>query len=152
MRFLGAVCRLSSSAVSDAEALSTISSVFNHDGKSCGYVLDPHTAVGVHAAITAAQTDLATIRVCMGCAHPSKFSGAIERAIGSFSPRSESKNYDKWWWLSSQDRAHRSVINLLALEGRVPVAEDYEIGTNWTARLKQHIQLSVRQHFLREDN
>lgn len=46
-----------------------------------GYVLDPHTAVGVHAALQA-DTDHAAPVIALACAHPAKFPDAVERAIG----------------------------------------------------------------------
>jgi threonine synthase len=45
-----------------------------------GYVLDPHTAVGVSVAERYSETGLPMI--CLATAHPAKFAGAIERAIG----------------------------------------------------------------------
>ncbi|MDT8441483.1 MAG: threonine synthase, partial [Desulfuromonadales bacterium] len=45
-----------------------------------GYVLDPHTAVGVHAARTVAPGDAPV--VCLATAHPAKFPEAVNRAIG----------------------------------------------------------------------
>ncbi len=55
--------------------------------RDAGYVLDPHTAVGVHAAEPAraaasAPPDRATPIVVLGTAHPAKFPDAVERATG----------------------------------------------------------------------
>ncbi len=47
---------------------------------SCGYVLDPHTAVGVHAG-KHFQRDGVPM-VCLATAHPAKFAAAVEQAIG----------------------------------------------------------------------
>ncbi|RJY10091.1 threonine synthase [Aurantiacibacter aquimixticola] len=47
----------------------------------CGEVLDPHTAIGLHAARTA-DLDLAVPIVTLATAHPAKFPDAVERAIG----------------------------------------------------------------------
>jgi threonine synthase len=47
-----------------------------------GYVLDPHTAVGVHVAEQRQLLDLATPMVVLGTAHPAKFPDAVEKAIG----------------------------------------------------------------------
>jgi threonine synthase len=47
-----------------------------------GYVLDPHTAVGVAAARRAVADDPATPMVVLGTAHPAKFPDAVERATG----------------------------------------------------------------------
>lgn len=48
--------------------------------KSCGYVLDPHTAVGVAAAKQLADGDAPMI--CLATAHPAKFPEAVNQAIG----------------------------------------------------------------------
>jgi threonine synthase len=45
-----------------------------------GYVLDPHTAVGVSVAERYREAGLPMI--CLATAHPAKFAGAIELAIG----------------------------------------------------------------------
>lgn len=47
-----------------------------------GYVLDPHTATGVHAARARLAIDPSTPVVALATAHPAKFPAAIERAIG----------------------------------------------------------------------
>ena len=45
-----------------------------------GYVLDPHTAVGVHAGRRLAGGEAPV--VCLATAHPAKFGDAVRRAIG----------------------------------------------------------------------
>jgi threonine synthase len=45
-----------------------------------GYILDPHTAVGVAVAERFKNPDIPTI--CLATAHPAKFPDAIEQAIG----------------------------------------------------------------------
>ena len=70
-------------AVADDEALGTMRAVH----AATGYVLDPHTAVGVAAAKrTPFDRDDAGGRaeplVCMGCAHAVKFLPAVARAFG----------------------------------------------------------------------
>ena len=45
-----------------------------------GYLLDPHTAVGVRAAQMNEDPDRPTI--CLATAHPAKFGDAVEQAIG----------------------------------------------------------------------
>jgi len=47
----------------------------------CGYVLDPHTAIGFQAARNAGL-DAATPVVTLATAHPAKFPDAVERATG----------------------------------------------------------------------
>ncbi len=46
-----------------------------------GYLMDPHTAVGVSVGKRFAAWD-ATPMVCLSTAHPAKFGAAIERAVG----------------------------------------------------------------------
>jgi threonine synthase len=50
--------------------------------RDSGYVLDPHTATGVHAARARLAVDPSTPVVALATAHPAKFPAAIERAIG----------------------------------------------------------------------
>ena len=45
-----------------------------------GYVLDPHTAVGVSAGLD--HLDPAVPMVCLATAHPAKFGAAVQQAIG----------------------------------------------------------------------
>lgn len=48
-----------------------------------GYVLDPHTAVGVHVAEQAAPAGPPGVpTICLATAHPAKFTGAIRAALG----------------------------------------------------------------------
>lgn len=68
----------SSYRLSDDETVSTIKQVF--DGT--GYLLDPHTAIGV-AAGRARQRDSGVPMVCLATAHPAKFPDAVQQAIES---------------------------------------------------------------------
>ncbi|MEM6749058.1 MAG: threonine synthase [Planctomycetota bacterium] len=69
------------------QTLATIGEVFRTRN---GYLLDPHTAVGVHAAdqhdaalaAGQAQGDPATPTVVLATAHPAKFPDAVEQATG----------------------------------------------------------------------
>jgi threonine synthase len=47
-----------------------------------GYLLDPHTAVGVAAARQTLKADPATPQVVLGTAHPAKFPAAVKAASG----------------------------------------------------------------------
>lgn len=47
-----------------------------------GIIIDPHTAVGMHAAQYAIARDPATPMVMMACAHPAKFPEAVRQATG----------------------------------------------------------------------
>ena len=51
---------------------------FHH---STGYILDPHTAVGVMAGKELSDPDIPVI--CLATAHPAKFGAAVQQAIGS---------------------------------------------------------------------
>ena len=50
--------------------------------RESGVLLDPHTAVGVHAARAALRRDPNTPVVALATAHPAKFPEAVERATG----------------------------------------------------------------------
>lgn len=63
-------------AVSDAEVLAEIRATYEDEG----YILDPHTAVGVHAA--RGRADM----ICLATAHPAKFNEAVREAIGIEAP------------------------------------------------------------------
>jgi threonine synthase len=54
--------------------------------RDAGYVLDPHTATGVHAARRRLAQDPHTPLVALATAHPAKFPDAIQRAIGIETP------------------------------------------------------------------
>ncbi|KAG7285498.1 hypothetical protein NEMBOFW57_010127 [Staphylotrichum longicolle] len=68
-----------SERVSDQETLDTIRSLY----AEVGYVLDPHTAVGVEAARrSAAREEAAGIPIIsLSTAHPAKFAGAVTLAL-----------------------------------------------------------------------
>ncbi|KAF2704469.1 tryptophan synthase beta subunit-like PLP-dependent enzyme [Pleomassaria siparia CBS 279.74] len=68
--------------VSDEETLETIKDTFA-SASSKGYVLDPHSAIGVHAAYRSAKvsTPPSTHHIALATAHPAKFSNAVERAL-----------------------------------------------------------------------
>jgi threonine synthase len=50
--------------------------------RDSGVVVDPHSAVGVHAARAALERDPETPVIALATAHPAKFPEAVERAIG----------------------------------------------------------------------
>jgi threonine synthase len=58
------------------QTLETIQKVYKNEG----YILDPHTAVGVYVAERYADDSVPTI--CLATAHPAKFNDAIIEAIG----------------------------------------------------------------------
>ncbi|MBI5559589.1 MAG: threonine synthase [Deltaproteobacteria bacterium] len=65
-----------SETVSREKTLATIRDFFQRTS----YVLDPHTAVGVGAAL--AHLDPSVPMVCLATAHPAKFGDAVQEAIG----------------------------------------------------------------------
>ena len=62
----------SAASVDDAETLEQIRRTY----REAGYILDPHSAVGVRAAAGRQDT------VCLATAHPAKFPDAVREAIG----------------------------------------------------------------------
>ncbi len=69
-----------SHSVSEQETIATIAQFH----KAHGYLLDPHTAVGVKAAQVCG--DGARPVVCLATAHPAKFGAAVQQAIGAEPP------------------------------------------------------------------
>jgi threonine synthase len=65
-----------SRSVNEEETEQTIRDFFNQND----YLLDPHTAVGVKAALSCRQDNPV---VCLATAHPAKFGEAVTRAIGN---------------------------------------------------------------------
>ena len=51
--------------------------------RDSGVIIDPHSAVGVHAARRALQRDPATPVIALATAHPAKFPDAVAAAIGA---------------------------------------------------------------------
>ncbi|KAF2869839.1 tryptophan synthase beta subunit-like PLP-dependent enzyme [Massariosphaeria phaeospora] len=72
----------SSYRVSDDETVETIKAVFSAPSSE-GYVLDPHSAIGVAAALRSAEVSKppSTHHIALATAHPAKFSNAVERAL-----------------------------------------------------------------------
>ncbi len=62
---------------SDDQTLAMMAGVY----KDTGMLIDPHTAVGLHAAKAAKSTQNGPI-VALACAHPAKFPDAVEKATG----------------------------------------------------------------------
>lgn len=74
----GAVDPLFASGVGDTAAtLATIREFY----RDAGYLLDPHSAVGVH--VGRQHLDPAEPMICLATAHPAKFSDAIQKAVGA---------------------------------------------------------------------
>ncbi len=62
----------SAATISEKETLKQIRDTYGE----CGYILDPHTAVGVKAAQAFPEA------ICLATAHPAKFGDAVREAIG----------------------------------------------------------------------
>ncbi|ALC16829.1 L-threonine synthase [Desulfuromonas soudanensis] len=71
-------------SVDTSQTLATIADFH----EKTGYVLDPHTAVGVHAGQALCGGDFPV--VCLATAHPAKFGDAVQQAIGCDPERPES--------------------------------------------------------------
>lgn len=70
----------SSERVSDAETLSTIRDIYREKG----YVLDPHSAIGVTAAMRSVAAAPGVYTVALATAHPAKFSVSTFHALNYF--------------------------------------------------------------------
>ncbi len=64
-----------STSVDQTETIDMIRKFYN----DTGYLLDPHTAVGVRGALDLLPEDIP--RVCLATAHPAKFNETVEQAI-----------------------------------------------------------------------
>ncbi len=75
-RLQAAQATFASARVDEAGTLRAIRDTYEDHG----YLLDPHTAVGVGAA---QQVELEGPVVCLACAHPAKFGSAVQKAAGT---------------------------------------------------------------------
>lgn len=66
-----------SERVSNQQTLAAIQSTY----KEVGYVLDPHTAVGIEAAKRSVERASDVPHISLSTAHPAKFSGAVTQAL-----------------------------------------------------------------------
>ena len=64
-----------SKSVSEEETLGTIRTFY----ETHNYILDPHTSVGINAALECRSPDVPV--VCLATAHPAKFGSAVSKAI-----------------------------------------------------------------------
>jgi len=71
---------MDSAAITDSEVLETIADVCK---RGDGYVLDPHSAIGVAAARKARRADTSVPMICLACAHWAKFPDANRAALGA---------------------------------------------------------------------
>jgi threonine synthase len=72
-----------SDRVSDEETLATIAELYQstRGSDSKGYVLDPHSAISVKAALRSVQANPDVANIALSTAHPAKFSEAVELAL-----------------------------------------------------------------------
>jgi threonine synthase len=69
-----------SASVDQVGTLATIGKFYHETG----YLLDPHTAVGVRAALDLLPAN--SVRICLATAHPAKFGDAVQEATGKSAP------------------------------------------------------------------
>ena len=73
-----------SERVSDVETVATIREVYrwpNTRDSNKGYLLDPHSAIGVTAALRSVEAAPGVHNVALATAHPAKFRSAVEMAL-----------------------------------------------------------------------
>jgi len=75
-----------SASIDQASTITTIRDIY----KETGYILDPHTAVGVAAAERLGPDLHKGPTICLATAHPAKFPEAVRKAIGRKPERPES--------------------------------------------------------------
>lgn len=123
----------------DARTVATIKKIYR---MTEGYVLDPHTAVGVESAESDIIKGSKDTFVCMACAHPAKFPGSISTAL---SVESEGETENKFWWLSEEDRLHPNIVRLLGLEKMEGNALYLNKTKDWKLHLEEHFRaISLR--------
>lgn len=76
-----------SGRVTDAQTISTIKQIYTSSRSK--EILDPHTAVGVHASLSLPPLDN-SVTITLATAHPAKFSNAVDLALSTF----ESQGYN----------------------------------------------------------
>jgi threonine synthase len=91
----GAKRDFESERVSNDETIETIRLVYNtsfpanlgpgsaHSSKTGGYILDPHSAVGVAASLRSIERNPGTNHISLSTAHPAKFASAVDLALRS---------------------------------------------------------------------
>ncbi len=82
MRLTNAQCEGAAALLTSARAdADDMARAMRWAHENCGQVLDPHTAIGLHAAL-AADLPSGVPVVTLATAHPAKFRDAVERATG----------------------------------------------------------------------
>jgi threonine synthase len=78
----GPLQRIRSEFDAASQSEGEIASEIRKSWTEAGYLLDPHTAIGVGAARQALKHDPATPMIVLGTAHPAKFPAAVKAASG----------------------------------------------------------------------
>ncbi|KAL1983109.1 hypothetical protein VTN96DRAFT_439 [Rasamsonia emersonii] len=91
--FEGAKREFESERVSDEQTIETIRAIYTscfppnlgrgsaHSSKTGGYILDPHSAVGVAASLRSVERNPGTSHISLSTAHPAKFANAVDLAL-----------------------------------------------------------------------
>ena len=123
-----------SERVSDEETIATIRHIYTTCSPTTsagngGYVLDPHSAVGVAAALRSIEQNPATVHISLSTAHPAKFSNAVDLALRKEPNFDFSKVLPKEFvGLEEKERRVRSVPGGVGWEGvRAIVKEEVEM-------------------------
>lgn len=78
----GPLARLRAEFAAQAVAEDAVTDEIAATWRNAGYMLDPHTAVGVRAARTLLASEPQTPLIALATAHPAKFPDVVERATG----------------------------------------------------------------------
>lgn len=70
-----------SERVSDEQIIDTIRHQYTAPGKTGGYILDPHSAVGVASSLRSIERNPGTNHISLSTAHPAKFAEAVDLAL-----------------------------------------------------------------------
>lgn len=106
-----------SERVSDEQTVEEIKKTYGR----LGYVLDPHSAVGVAAARRSLERAGGLQHISLSTAHPAKFSGAVERALNGIPGFSfeESVRPEEFKGLEEREKRVRDVENDWRAVGKV---------------------------------
>jgi len=123
---------ISTGVSSDDAILRTIKTLWEHER----YLIDPHTAVGVHEALRLLSAARRVV-IAQATAHPSKFPDTVSQAVTGLHFKSE----------EYPDKAHPFVARLLKLlmdyDGPEPPIEHnkiYKSGKNWASNWESQLR------------
>jgi threonine synthase len=117
-----------SERVSDSQTLETIKSMYASGSSKAGYVLDPHSAIGVAASFRSIQRAAGSHYISLATAHPAKFANAVDLALKDEKDFSFEKVLpEEFVGLESKERRVRNVEKSAVWEGiRAIVEEEVE--------------------------